>query len=210
MATRSKPLLALLSVLLLVAGGCGRGGNGAPGPAEPQGGEEEDQGPPAADFQLGDVRLIDSADRPESPSVADSRIPKVVELVNNYYNNAFLDPGKWGDGAHPELANLFTEEAKPNVAPRIGILALGDVSRALTEVTPDKQQIDRLTLYFDTDINQPLGAVTTSFEATATPTDEGGGPVKIVHTGTFWLQPEGDGFRISAFDANINIGQGAA
>jgi hypothetical protein len=209
-APSKRWLFALLTAVALVAGACGP--DDEPGPGQPRGEEEpqEEQGPPAANFAVGEVRVIDSQDRPEAGGNAGPKVDKVKELVNNYYNAAFVDPGKWGDGGHPELANLFTEEAKPQVGPRIGILALGEASKSLKRVEPQKQQIDRLTLYFDGDPNAPLGVVSTSFEATATPAAEGAEPVKVIHTGTFWLQPEGDGFRISAFNADINLQQGGA
>lgn len=210
MPSPSKRVLALLATLCLLAGGCGGDGDGPGQPAEPGQEEPEEQSPAAANFTMGEVRVIDSQDRPEAGANAGNRLPQVVNLINGYYNTAFVDPAKWGDGAHPELAGFFTEEAKPHVGPRIGVLALGDVSRSVTDVRPDKQSIDRLTFYFDADPGQPLGVVTTSFEATATPSEEDGEPVKILHSGTFWLQPEGDGFRISAFDAAINVSQGAA
>ena len=210
-APSKRWFIALGLALALIAGACGGeeregGQNEAPGEEQP----EEEKGPPTANFGVGEVRVIDSQDRPEAGNKAGEKVDKVKELFNNYYNSAFIDPAKWGDGAHPELANLFTEEAKPQVGGRLGVLALGDASKSVARVEPSKQQIDKLTLYFDADPNVALGLATTSFEATATPAQEGAEPVKIVHTGTFWLQPEGDGFRIAAFNADINLQQGGA
>jgi hypothetical protein len=209
-APSARLLLALLTALALVAGACG--GDDEPGGGQPRDEEEpqEEQGPPTANFSVGEVRVIDSQDRPEAGSNAAAKVEKVKELINNYYNAAFVDPAKWGDGGHPELASLFTDEAKPQVGPRIGVLALGDVSKSVRSVEPQKQQIDRLTLYFDGDPNTALGVVSTTFEATAAPAAEGAEPVRVVHTGTFWLAPEGDGFLVSAFNADINLQQGGA
>jgi len=203
-------LVALWTALALFAGACTSGEQ--PSSEEEAGQQQEGEGeqsqeedPRAASFAMGEIRAIDSRDRPESGPKATEHDDKVRALVNGYYTVAFLDPAKWAEGTHPELANFFTEEAKGHVGPRLSVLALADLSDDLTSVRPEKQLIDRLNYYFDEDLNNPIGMVTTTFEATGTPSAEGAEPVKIVHHATFWLQKEGDNFRISAFDANIDV-----
>lgn len=209
MTTPSKrSLLALLAVIVLVAGGCTSdetpSGEKRPGGQEGKG-KAQEEGPPAADFSLGEIKVFDSQDRPEAGAKATELNDKVVALINGYYDVAFLDPGQWAGGTHPELGGYFTDDAGANVPPRIEALALGNVSNSVKSVKPDKQSIDRLDYYFDGDLNVPIGLVTTTFEATGTPNDEGAAPVKIVHKATFWLQKVGDGFRISAYNADIDI-----
>jgi hypothetical protein len=154
---------------------------------------------------MGEIKVVDSQDRPEAGTRAGEQTDKVIALVNAFYDIAFLDPGQWAGGAHPELAGYFTEEAGAHVGPRLGGLALGDVGNSLKSVRPDRQVIDRLNYYFDDDLNNPIGMLTTTFEATGTPSAEGAEPVKIVHKATFWLQKVGDDFRISAYNADIDI-----
>ena len=208
-------LLALWTALALFAGACTSGEQPSSeeqaGQQEGEGEQSQEEDPRVASFAMGEIRAIDSQDRPESGPKATEHDDRVRALVNGYYTVAFLDPAKWAEGTHPELANFFTEEAKGHVGPRLGGLALGDVSKSLKSVKPDRQVIDRLNYYFDEDLNNPIGMVTTTFEATGTPLAEGADPVKIVHHGTFWLQKVGDDFRISAYNADIDIqSEGAA
>jgi hypothetical protein len=217
MTTSSKRLLlALLIALALVAGACTSDEEppaAGETPQEQEGQEEapKDEGPAAVSFSITEIKVVDSQDRPEAGTKAEEQRDKVLALINGYYNIAFVDPGKWAEGTHPELANFFTEEANANVGPRLGVLALADASKSIKSVKPDRQVIDRLNIYFDGDLNVPIGMATTTFEATGTPSAEGAEPIKIVHKATFWLQKDGDNFRISAFNADINLqSQGGA
>lgn len=211
-----RSLLALWTAIALFTGACTSGEEpSSEGPAgqqqEGEGEQPQEEDPRAASFEMGEIKAIDSKDRPESGPKATEHDDRVRALVNGYYTVAFMDPAKWAEGTHPELANFFTEEAKGQVGPRLGVLALADLSDDLTSVRPVRQVIDRLNYYFDEDLNNPIGMVTTTFEATGTPSAEGADPIKIVHHATFWLEKVGDDFRISAFDANIDVqSQGAA
>jgi hypothetical protein len=210
-----RPLLVLLAAIALFAGACTGDENPSSGEKTPQQeegkGQPQEEGPSGASFSIAELKVIDSQDRPEAGAKAEEQRDKVLALINGYYNVAFLDPGKWAEGTHPELAGFFTEEAKPNVGPRLGVLALGDVSKSIKSVKPDRQVVDRLNIYFDGDLNVPIGLATTTFEATGTPLADGAEPVKIVHKATFWLQKDGDNFHISAFNADIDMqSQGAA
>lgn len=203
-------LLALWTAIALFPGACTSGEQPsseeqAGQQQEGEGEQSQEDGPPAASFSMGEIRVVDSQDRPETGTRAGEQTDKVIALVNAYYDIAFLDPGQWAGGTHPELAGYFTEEAAGHVGPRLGGLALGDVSNSLKSVKPDRQVIDRLNYYFDGDLNNPIGMLTTTFEATGTPSAEGAEPVKIVHKATFWLQKVGDDFRISAYNADIDI-----
>lgn len=207
--TSQRLLIALLTAIALVAGGCSSDEKSSSGEQtsqqeENKGGPQE-EGPPKASFSIEELKVIDSQDRPDAGAKAEEQRDKVLALINGYYDIGFLDRGRWADGAHPELAGYFTEEAKGQVGPRIGVLALGDVSKSLKSVKPDRQVVDRLNLYFDGDLNNPIGMATTTFEATGTPSADGAKPVKIVHHATFWLQKDGDNFHISAFSADIDM-----
>ena len=217
MRTSSKhSLLALIAAVALLAGACAGDEEPSPGgetPGQQEGGEPkpQEEGRPAANFSMGEIKVFDSQDRPESGPKATEHNDKVIALINGYYNVAFVDPAKWADGAHPDLAGFFTEDAKPHVGPRLGGLALGEAGKSIKAVKVDRQMIDRLDYYFDADLNLPIGMVTTTFEATGTPKAEDAEPVKIVHHAIFWLQKDGDNFHISAYNADVNIqSQGAS
>ena len=169
----------------------------------------EERGGTEGAFQLGEVRAIDPLDRPDSGQKAQAEAQKVTALMNNFYNAAFLDPAKWQGGQHPDLAGLFTAEAQTGVGPNLGNLALADLAGKLERVESSKQSIDRLTFFVEDDGSLPIGVASVTFEAVGTPT-EGDGEVAIRHGAHYWLQRDGDGYKISAFDAGVAAGQGPA
>jgi hypothetical protein len=173
-------------------------------------GENQEQ-PRAAEaaFQMGEVRTIDPQNRGDSGAKAAVEAAKITTLMNNFYSAAFLDPAKWQGGQHPDLAPLFTAEAQPGQAANLGNLAMSDLSDKIESVTSSVQNIDRLTFFVDTDGSLPLGLASVSFEAVGKPTADGE-DVVIRHAASFWLQREGEDYKISAFTTSLNAAEEAA
>ncbi|HEX2054159.1 MAG TPA: hypothetical protein VHJ78_10600, partial [Actinomycetota bacterium] len=119
MPTNRLPrILLALSLCALLLGACNRAAEVLPG-------KQKAEAPVSSEpnFQLGEVRAIDPQDRPDSGQKAQAEAPKIAALMNAFYDAAFLDPAKWQEGRHPELAPLFTAEAQPGVAANLGNLA---------------------------------------------------------------------------------------
>lgn len=159
-----------------------------------------------AAFQLGEVRAIDPQNRPDSPQKANDEAAKVVALINSFYSSAFLDPAKWQGGAHPDLAALFTAEAQPGLQANLGILAMADLSDRIESIESKAQQVHKLTFFVEDDGSLPLGVATVTFEGVAKPAD--GDDANIKHSAHFWLQREGDTYKISAFEAVLQATEG--
>ena len=190
---RPLRLIPALLSLALIAGACERAREALPGRRGP---EPVTEGA----FQLGEVRAIDPQDRPDSGQKAQAEAQKVVALMNTFYNAAFFDRAKWQGGQHRELAALFTAEAQPGVAPNLGNLALSDLAQKIERVEARRQSIDRVTFFIEQDGSLPAGVATVAFEAVGKPSG-GGRDVVIRHGAHYWLQRDGEGYKISAFDA---------
>ena len=188
--------MALLACALLL-GACDRAAEVLPGT---QKGEEPEVSEAA--FQVGEVRVVDPQDRPDSAQKAQAEAPKVAALMNSLYSSAFLDPAKWQGGTHPDLPANFTGEAQAGVGPNLGNLALADLADQLESVQSSKQSVDRITFFVEDDGSLPIGLASVTFEAVGHPKD--GDDVAITHAANYWLQREGDTYKISAFDAGIS------
>lgn len=191
------PLLALA----LVAGACDQAAEILPGGEEPAVRE--------ASFQLGGSRAVDPHQRPDSDQKAADEAQKVVTLINNFYSAAFLDPEKWQGGQHPDLAGLFTAEAQPGLAANLNNLALSDLSDRIERVEPREQNLVGVTFYVDDDGSLPLGVASVAFAAVGKPSN-GGEDVQIDHAAHYWLQRDGESYKISAFSTALIADEGDA
>ena len=166
--------------------------------------ERAKEPPPAtANFQVIETRGIDAQDRPEAQAAASAASAGVTATVNAYYNAAFIEKGKWGQGLHPDLASFFTADVQAQVAPQLAALALADIAPAITRVDPTKQEVPILTFQIEPDMTAPLAVATVLFEATATAVEKKNSPVKIAHTATFWFVKEGDVYKITGFKTHL-------
>ncbi len=192
-------LLPLLVIVGLLLGACDKVKEVVPDAIKPE------PKLAAANFHLGTVTAVDPQNRSDSAQKANEEAAKVLALMNAFYSAAFLDPAKWEGGQHPDLAPLFTAEAQPGVAANLTSLAMSDLSDKIESVESGVQNVDRLTMFVDEDGSLPVGLASVSFEAVAQPED-GGDEVTIRHAASYWLQRDGDGYRISAFTADLKAG----
>lgn len=198
---RPLRILPLALALLLVLSACDQAAELIPGVDEPEVHE--------ADFQLGGARSVDPHERPDSDQKARDEAPKIVALINSFYSAAFLDPDKWQAGQHPDLAGLFTAEAQPGLAANLNSLAMADLAERIDSIAPQEQNLAGVTFYVDDDGALPIGVATVAFAATAQPSG-GGDEVQIRHAAHYWLQREGDAYKISAFSTALTADDGAA
>jgi len=149
------------------------------------------------------VRAVDSQDRPQANQTAIQASNQVVAVLNSYYNIAFLQPKRWGGGTHPDLAGLFTDEAKHAVAADLQTLALGSVAPRLARVEPSKQTAGAISVLIEPDLSGSYAAATVDFEGTGRPTASGEGPIKIVQTGQFMFARVGGDYKIAGYDLHL-------
>lgn len=199
-SNRLLRLAPLLLAFTLATGACEQAKDLVPGQID-----EEPQAAEAA-FQLGEVRAIDPQSRGDSGAKAAVEAAKITTLVNNFYSAAFLDPAKWQGGQHPDLAGLFTAEAQPGLAANLTHLAMSDLSDKIASVETRKQSIDKVTFFVEPDGSLPIGVASVSFEALGKPTGDGE-DVIIAHFAHYWLQREGEDYKISAFTTALGAAE---
>ncbi|HVE76804.1 MAG TPA: hypothetical protein VND22_08595 [Actinomycetota bacterium] len=151
-----------------------------------------------AHIQIVQVLAADTNDRPEAADKANQESQKIKQALDRYYQAAFLDPGKQLD-----LNPHFTAEAQPGLPPNVGALALGDIAPKLERVVPKKQEATKVSFLIEEDLSAPVAIATVLFEATGEAKEKADGPVAITHNATFWFQPEGDGYKISAYTVEL-------
>lgn len=174
-----------------------------------------------ANFVAAEVRAVDPQDRPESPGRATEQSTKIIELLNHYYQLAFLRPARWNpdpEASPPpirvedQLGDIFTADARTALAPNIQALGLSALARSLERVDPRKQEATKLSVEFEVDGTMPFAVVNVSFEAIGTLVEDlresrskdGRSPVvEIAHDATLWLALEADAYRIFAYSAEF-------
>jgi hypothetical protein len=192
--SRSLPLLLAFA---LVLGACERVREAVPGGDDGGGGPKISE----ANFQLGEVRAVDPLERPDSGQKAQDSAGRVLALVNRYYAVSFLDPTRWVNGQHPELNDLFTAESRPSIGPNINHLAISDLWDKIESVEPVTQRLGKVSFDVEPDGSLPIGIATVTFEGKGKAVD--GDDVTIKHDAVFYLQREGEDYRISAFTTSL-------
>ena len=134
-----------------------------------------------ADFHAEGVAAVDAQNRASSNNVANDAAKKVIDLIDAYYNSAFLEPGRWAGGSHPDLAGMFTDDAKASVGPNLQVLALGSVAPLLTRVVPNQERAATIRVLIEPNQSASFAAVSTHFDGTGQPAAPGAQPVHIIH-----------------------------
>jgi hypothetical protein len=134
-----------------------------------------------ADFHAEGVAAVDAQNRATSNNVANDAAKKVLDLIDAYYNSAFLEPGRWAGGSHPDLAGMFSDDAKASVGPNLQVLALGSVAPLLTRVVPNQERAATVRVLIEPNQSASFAAVYTHFDGTGQPAAPGAQPVHIIH-----------------------------
>jgi hypothetical protein len=167
--------------------------------------------PPPEQFEFKTVTpkpeaTVAHLDKKKLEKAAKHNVPAIQDVVTEFLQAGYVDPETWGDAG--KLDDFFTEEAAKQVEPNIDTLSLGkNASDTIQSVHPLPSKL-KVTTLIDGNLDpiRALGEIT--FKAKATNTD--GSTTKITLTGTFFLVPDGDGWKIEAFDLNREEKQHAA
>lgn len=159
--------------------------------------------PISANFAVEAIGTTDARDRPEAAEAVKVEADKIKQLIDSFYNIAFVQPDKWAGGQHGELAGLFAPEAQGAVAANLGGLALTDIAPKIAKVTIKEQRISKLNALVEEDLTSSNAIVNISFAAVGQPKAKGAQPVDVVHTMTVWLRPEAGAWRIWSYSANL-------
>ncbi|HEU5002609.1 MAG TPA: hypothetical protein VFW71_07520 [Actinomycetota bacterium] len=155
--------------------------------------------PPQANFSASGVKPVDAQDRSSANEAANAAAKQVINLMDTYYNDAFLQPAQWGGGTFPSLSGLFTQDAAGSVAANLPVLTLGGLANQISRVDPTKQSAGEVSVLIEPDGSASFATVTTRFEGTGKPS--GGGPaVQILQSAQFMVQISGSTAQIAGYD----------
>jgi hypothetical protein len=168
-----------------------------------------DPPPPVGEVSFAKVNAAFEAtattpDRDHLQKTADKTAPDVATVVAELFQNGYADPEGWGDAG--AIDGLFTDDAAAQVEPNVDTLTLGtDVPSS--SLDPGKSTIT-VTSLVDKDGNavRAMGDVT----FTGTTTNDDGTYTDVTVTGTLFLVPTGDGWKIEAFRLQRNEKPGNA
>jgi hypothetical protein len=130
-------------------------------------------------------------------------ITKPVEgVVTQYLQAGYVDPDTWGDAG--AIDDLFTGTAKDQVDPNVDTLTLGP-NASDTYESFDPSTGNHLKVVALTDGNANAIRAMATFDFTGKANQSDGGLAKVTVTGTLFLVPDGNDWKIEAFDVRREI-----
>src|SRR5207249_1174455 len=88
----------------------------------------------------------------------------LVKMFNDYYQEAFVDPRKWGDGTFKDLKAHFASDVQPSFVKDINSLTIGEARTELRRVDLDVNTL-AVTVYFDSHVRPSYAVVVARFNA---------------------------------------------
>jgi hypothetical protein len=186
---RTVSILVLLLAGVVVVALLSRGGGGKPG-------SKENPVP-----TLAFVSKVKSVAQNKSPDAATTKAngDAVVKMITGYYQEAFVDPRRWGDGQFADLRELFAKEAQASFTQNVAALTIGEARTELKRVDPTGATLT-VTVYYDAKNRATLAVAAAAFNAKGT-LKASGPEVTIQQKATFYMQKQGASWIITDFDA---------
>ncbi|MGH2545830.1 MAG: hypothetical protein ACRDHJ_03020, partial [Actinomycetota bacterium] len=109
----------------------------------------------------------------------------------------FVDPAKWEGGTFPEVLEQFTEPGAERASGELHQFTLGAEVAQVAFVEP-AYGVLKIRVLLDGD-SEPVGGVATA-RFVADGQLDGGGPMFVIHRGTYYLQPDGGRWMIGGYE----------
>ena len=149
------------------------------------------------------TRQVTQGRRP-GPGAAQGEASGIVKMFDDFYQEAFVDPTKWGDGQFPDLRAMFSREAQASFAKDLPSLTIGEARTELQRVDPAPSALV-VTVYFDAPGRPAFAVAAATFNASGTPNQKGP-KLLIAQKATFYMQKVGSAWTITAYDASQSQG----
>ncbi|MGH2728814.1 MAG: hypothetical protein ACRDKS_17720, partial [Actinomycetota bacterium] len=111
-------LLVVAVVVVLLT----RGGGGGPG----------DKPIPTLEFVARTKHVFQGKAAPAN--VQQGEVEAITTMFSDFYQTAFVDPGKWGDGTFEDLAGMFADDVKASFTRDLPTLTIGEARTELERV----------------------------------------------------------------------------
>src|SRR5207253_1210188 len=118
---RTFALLGLLVLVVVVLLVIPRGG----GTGRPPG-----QTTPVLSFAATHKNITQGKKLPDGGTVSGNQ-DQITKMFNDFYQTAFIDPGKWGDGTFGKLRDLFAKDAQASFTKDLATLTIGEARTEL-------------------------------------------------------------------------------
>lgn len=161
------------------------------------GGGEEQLPTPQVSFQA--VARAESDGRRASKGDVDKESDAIRSLLNEWFQTAFVDPEKYGDGTFKDIEERFAKEARAQFRKDLTTLTIGEARAEVRRVVPEVSTA-RIAVFFEGGEEPRFATARLTFRALATLKDEEARPVRISFSGTFTLENR-DGWVITYYEA---------
>jgi hypothetical protein len=166
------------------------------------GGKKKTNTPPPGVAQVSFVSTVKGATNAKSPApknAVNAEGRTIVSMLNGWYEEAFVDTSRFGDGTFGDIAKSFIEPAKTQFTKDLSALTIGDARTEVKRVEPSTQTVT-VTVYFNS--GKPTYAIAlVHFTANATMKKSGSVPLKIDQSVTYDFQKQGSGWVVSYYSA---------
>ncbi len=138
---------------------------------------------------------------PEIEAAKQTESDKIVHLVQDYYESAFLNPELWDNGGFSRVESFFAPAIRDRVKNKdLQNLSLSKASSDLDYLKETDAKITELLINLDENIKPRLSVAT--IKVTAKFVQKDGKPADFESSAVFFLEPGGDsGWQI--FDYNL-------
>ena len=124
---------------------------------------------------------------------------QIVSMLNDWYEQAFVDTSKFGDGTFPDIATHFVAAASTSFSKDLATLTIGDARTEVKRVDPTTQSV-KVTVYFGN--GKPTYAIAAvHFTANATMKQSGAYPLTIDQLVTYDFQKTAQGWVVTYYSA---------
>ena len=144
---------------------------------------------------------VAKVDKKKQMKTAKAITPDVQAVITELLQTGYVDPDTWGDAG--AIEDLFTGPAVDQVEPHVDTLTLGtDAADTYESLNPNASRLKVVALT-DGDANATRAMADFDFSAKATLDD--GTLAKVTVTGILFFVPDGDTWKIEAFDVRREI-----
>lgn len=144
--------------------------------------------------------LATNLDKKKLEKAAKHAAPTIQHVTTQFLQAGYVNPDGWGDAG--SINDFFTDDAKQQVDANIDTLTLGkNASDTVDTFTPSKKgNTIKVTSLIDGNLNVIRAAAEFTFKGTTANTD--GTTSKVTVTGTLFLVPDGNDWKIESFHIN--------
>jgi FlaG/FlaF family flagellin (archaellin) len=125
---------------------------------------------------------------------------QIVSMLNDWYEQAFVNTDKFGDGTFPDIAKGFDAAARASFTRDLTTLTIGEARTEVMRVDPTTQTA-KVTVYFNNG-TPTIAIAAVHFAANATMKQSGAYPLKIDQVVTYNFQKTGQGWVVTYYSGN--------